>query len=57
MDLSSIFAYILKIAILLMNPHIEIPDEIDEKLKKFGLLQDRHPQILPYPFLNYSGMK
>ncbi len=34
MDLSSIFAYILKIAILLMNSHIEIPDEIDEKLKK-----------------------
>ncbi len=34
MDLSSIFAYIVKIVILLMNSHIEIPDEIDEKLKK-----------------------
>ncbi len=34
MDLSSIFAYILKIAILLMNSHIVVPDEIDEKLKK-----------------------
>jgi len=33
MDLSSIFAYILKIAILLMNSHIKIPGEIDEKLK------------------------
>ncbi len=28
MDLSSIFAYIVKIAILLMSSHIEIPDEI-----------------------------
>ena len=34
MDLSSIFTYILKIAILLMNSLKEIPDEIDEKLKK-----------------------
>jgi len=34
MDLSSIFAYILKIAILLMNSHIKIPGEIDEKLRK-----------------------
>ena len=34
MDLSSIFVYILKIAILLMYSDIEIPDEIDEKLKK-----------------------
>lgn len=34
MDLSSIFVYILKIDILLMKSYIDIPDEIDKKLKK-----------------------
>ncbi len=34
MDLCSIFVYILKIDILLMKSYIEIPDEIDKKLKK-----------------------
>ena len=34
MDLSPIFIYILKIDILHMKSHIEIPSEIDEKLKK-----------------------
>lgn len=41
MDLSSIFVYIVKIDILLMKSHIEIPSEIDKKLKKNHSLLSR----------------